>query len=233
MSFLTAVILGLIQGITEFLPVSSDGHLALGALLLGGGSDEQTGGLFFEVLVHVATMLAVMIHFRRELIGLLVAVKPTAEGALARRVIGLIVVASIPTAIIGFSIKDAAERAFHVPLLVGIGFLGTAAALATTMFALRRPQTIVAGADPSNLKDSKLWFEDLAVVRWRDAIAIGAAQGIAPWPGLSRSASTISAALWMGVPPVTATRFSLMVSLPAIGGAFLLQLRKLDGHVRG
>ena len=230
MSYLAAVILGLIQGITEFLPVSSDGHLALGQLLLGPLAGDEDSGLFFDVLVHVATMLAVMIHFRRELIGLLVAFKPSTEGALARRVIGLIVTASIPTAIIGFGIKDACERAFHVPILVGLGFLGTAAFLASTIAALRRPRTIAAGDAPSNIGDSKLWFEDLATVRWRDAIAIGAAQGLAPWPGLSRSATTISTALWMGVAPLTATRFSLMVSLPAIGGAFLLQLRDLQDH---
>lgn len=231
MSFLVAVILGLIQGLTEFLPVSSDGHLALGALILGELGDGETGGMFFDVLVHVATMLAVMLHFRRELIGLLVAFKPTAEGAIARRVIALIVTASIPTAIIGFSIKDAAERAFHVPVLVGLGFLGTAAVLATTMLGLRRPSAVAAGDEPSNLKDSRIWFEDLAIVRWRDAIAIGVAQGLAPWPGLSRSGSTIATAIWMGVPPTTAARFSLMISLPAIGGAFLLQLRELDGQV--
>lgn len=230
MSLLAAVLLGLIQGVTEFLPVSSDGHLALGQLLLGPLAGEGEGSLFFDVLVHVATMLAVMIHFRRELVGLLVAFKPTTEGALARRVIGLIVTASIPTAIIGFSIKDACERAFHVPLLVGLGFLGTAAFLATTIVALRRPKVIVAGDAPSNLASSALWFEDLATIRWRDAIVIGAAQGLAPWPGLSRSGTTISTALWMGVAPLTATRFSLMISLPAIGGAFLLQLRGLEGQ---
>src|SRR5436190_15352000 len=139
MSLLAAIILGLIQGITEFLPVSSDGHLALGQLVLGPLAGEGDTALFFDVLVHVATMLAVMIHFRRELIGLFVAFRPGVEGALARRVIALIVTASVPTAIIAFSIRHACEKAFQVPMLVGLGFVGTAAFLSTTIIALRRP----------------------------------------------------------------------------------------------
>ena len=231
MTPLAALLLGLIQGITEFLPVSSDGHLALGQLILG---DALTGGgsqMFFDVLVHVATMLAVIVHFRRELIGLLVAFKPGVHGAMARRVIGLIVTTSIPTAIIGFAIKDACERAFQDPLMVALGFLGTSAFLASTIIALRRRTAQVASDTPSNVGSSGTWFEDLAAVRWRDALAIGAAQGLAPWPGLSRSGTTISTALWMGVPPVTAARYSLIASLPAIGGAFLLSLHDLEGEV--
>jgi undecaprenyl-diphosphatase len=227
MSFVAAVVLGIIQGVTEFLPISSDGHLALGELILGTAALQGSEGLFYIVLLHVATLLAVLLHFRRELVGMLDAFKPGPDGAVARRVVGLIVVASIPTAAIAFTIKDWCEAAYEVPLLVGLGFLGTSAVLFSTTWLLRRPAALARGAEPANLADASRWYEDLAAVRWRDALLIGAAQGLAPWPGLSRSGSTIAAALWTGVPPVTAARFSLLVSLPAIGGAFLLKAKDL------
>src|SRR5688500_2850081 len=99
MSFVAAVLLGLVQGLTEFLPISSDGHLALGELILGQAALQGSEGLFYIVLLHVATLLAVLLHFRRELVGLLDALRPGPRGATARRVVGLIGVASIPTAI--------------------------------------------------------------------------------------------------------------------------------------
>ena len=230
MSLLAALLLGFIQGLTEFLPVSSDGHLATAAILLGPQALQGHDGVFYDVVLHVATLLAVVLYFRRELVGLFDAFKPGVHGALARRVIALIVTASIPTAVVAFAIKGACERAFAVPLLVGLGFLGTALFLASTIVSGKRSRE-EAGGSGASIIDRKHWYEDLAIVRWRDAVVIGFMQGLAPWPGLSRSATTVSSALWMGVPPVTAARFSLLISLPAIGGAFLLELKDLRGQV--
>src|SRR5688572_10000438 len=118
MSVIEAIFLGLVQGITEFLPVSSDGHLALATMLLGE-DPAADAGIVFDLVVHLATMLAVCLRFRRELWELRAALVPGDGGSLARRVVLLVVAASLPTAIVGLLLKDAAERAYGVPLLVG------------------------------------------------------------------------------------------------------------------
>src|SRR5688572_1302101 len=106
MSLIEALLLGLVQGLTEFLPVSSDGHLALGAMLLGE-DPAADGGIVFDLVVHLATMLAVCLRFRRELWELRAALLPGDAGTFARRVMLLVVAASIPTAIVGLLLKDA------------------------------------------------------------------------------------------------------------------------------
>ena len=220
MSFFDAIVLGLLQGLTEFLPVSSDGHLALGGLLLGQ-DPAAAGGIFYDLALHLATMTAVIIHFRRELWSLRHALTSSSEAALARRVCLLVVVASVPTAIVGLSLKGACERAFGKPVLVGLGFLATSAVLVVTIVLLRvRKRPIEEPALPD--------WSDMGSVRWRDAIVIGAMQGLAPWPGFSRSGVTIASGVAMGIAPQTAARFSLLISLPAIGGAFLLELRHVE-----
>jgi len=224
MSLLEALLLGLVQGITEFLPVSSDGHLALGTMLLGE-DPAAAGGIVFDLVVHLATMLAVCIRFRRELWELRAALVPGEAGALARRVVLLVVAVSIPTAVVGLLIKDTAERAFGVPWLVGLGFLGTSFGLGLTLLLLRRRP----GRDVEEPTPGRAWA-DVTSIRVPHAVAIGIAQGLAPWPGLSRSGSTIAAAVACGIQPGTAARFSLLASLPAIGGAFLLKMREVGGN---
>lgn len=224
MSFLDALILALVQGLTEFLPVSSSGHLALAKALLGASGSTGQEGVFYEVLLHVATMLAVVVFFRRELWALTAALSRGGRAPVARRVLLLLFVASVPTAIIGLAIKDAAEQAFELPPWVGGGLLFTSLLLVSTLL-LRRKAT---STEPEAERDAGEWLEDLTEIRIRDAAVIGLAQGVAVWPGVSRSGSTIAAGLLMGVRPLPAARFSLLASLPAIGGGFLLKLRELD-----
>jgi undecaprenyl-diphosphatase len=224
MTLFEALLLGLVQGITEFLPVSSDGHLALATMLLGKDPAGDSG-IVFDLVVHLATMLAVCIRFRRELWELRAALVPGEGGILARRVVLLVFAASVPTAIVGLLIKDTAEWAFGVPVLVGLGFLGTSFGLGVSLLLLRRRP----GRPAEEPVPGRAWA-DLESIRVRDAVAVGIAQGLAPWPGLSRSASTIAAAVACGVRPGTAARFSLLASLPAIGGAFLLKIHEAGGH---
>ena len=224
MSLLEALILALVQGLTEFLPVSSSGHLALSKAVLGLTATTGNAGVFYEVLLHVATMFAVMLYFRRELWGLTAAFGRGPRAASARRVILLLIVASVPTAAIGLGIKDLAEKAFELPPWVGAGLLFTSLLLISTILLRRRA---------AQEEDAGDWLEDLAAIRYGDAVVIGVAQGVAVWPGVSRSGSTIAAALLMGVAPIAAARFSLLASLPAIGGGFLLKLRDLEGVPEG
>jgi undecaprenyl-diphosphatase len=216
-----AAILGLVQGLTEFLPVSSDGHLALAELLLGSAARAEGQGLFFELVLHLATMLAIIVAFRREILGLAGAVGRGPDAGAARRVVALIAVASVPTAVVGLLVRDAATAAYARPALVGLGLLATSLCLASTIASLGRRPRVARAETP------EAWMSDLAAIRWRDAVLIGAAQGTAVWPGLSRSGTTISSALWLGIPPVAATRFSLLVSLPAVAGGFILELGEL------
>jgi undecaprenyl-diphosphatase len=197
-------ILGVIQGLTEFLPVSSDGHLALGQRLLGTG-----GELEMTVLLHAGTLLATAVVFRRDLVALageLVASlrdpsrlrrDPRGQELLA------IILASIPTAVIGFTLRHAVDRWSRVLWIVGVCFLGTGVALVASRYGReRRP-----------------W----SFTPWR-ATLIGVAQGAAVLPGLSRSACTLAVALLLGAPPGDAFRFSFILSLPAVAGALLLEL---------
>lgn len=240
MPLLDALLLGLLQGLTEFLPVSSDGHLALGALVMGHDPSES-GGIFYDLLLHLATMMAVLVHFRRELWSLRHAVGSGPGAGLARRTCLLVIAASIPTAIVGLTLKDACERAFGVPVLVGLGFLATSAVLTATILMLRRRAARAGSLAPGESASEPAKPEirglpdwsDVATLRVRDAVVVGALQGLAPWPGFSRSGVTIAGGVAMGVAPVTAARFSLLISLPAIGGAFLLKLREVETFPTG
>jgi undecaprenyl-diphosphatase len=203
---LEAVILGIVQGITEFLPISSDGHLALTEILFG-----FRGGLVLNVMLHVGTLIATLVAFRKRVGTALVngapaLLKPSrfkeTEGG---RDAWVVIMASIPTAIIGLLLRDAVERWTESPLAVGLGFLATSVILISTHFV--RPGD---AEHPSTL----------------GAVLIGIAQGMAVLPGLSRSGSTISLALWLGVSPVRAFELSFLMSLPAVLGATLLELPK-------
>lgn len=207
---LEAVLLGVIQGITEFLPVSSDGHLALAGLLL----KMKEAGLTLNVMLHAGTLLATLVLLRHRLVpavvdGARALVRPSRFGATpGGRDALVVIVASIPTAIIGLVLRDPVERWTHSPLVVAAGFFGTGAVLVSTRWV--RPR------------------ED-EVPTVRGALLIGVLQGLAVLPGLSRSGSTIAAALWLGVRPDRAFELSMLMSLPAVTGAVLLEARHLGG----
>ncbi|HTM46434.1 MAG TPA: undecaprenyl-diphosphate phosphatase [Polyangiaceae bacterium] len=203
-----AVLLGVIQGLTEFLPVSSDGHLAVAQALLGISEDN----LALSVTLHLGTLLATVVFFRRQIRELIAQIGPFVASVAARdgrwknSDLATILIATIPTGIIGLALKDPVERWTRSPWIVALGFLGTAAALTST----------------SRLRRGKR--EGLSM---RRTLLLGVAQGLAVAPGLSRSASTIAVALHGGVKPERAFELSMLISLPAITGAVMLEAPKL------
>ena len=205
MSLAHAILLGLVQGLTEFLPVSSSGHLALAQHFLPGFSQP---GLLFDVILHLGTMVAVVVVFRADLARLFSApFNKSAAGAGDRRLLLLLIAGSIPTAIIGLSFKDAIAGLFANVNLIALMLMVTG----TLLFLaerFRRP----------GRKEAKL--------TWSDAVVTGIAQGIAIVPGISRSGSTIATLLFKGVDGETAARFSFLLSVPIILGAGAYKLWK-------
>lgn len=209
MSTLHATLLGLIQGLTEFLPVSSSGHLAIAQHFLPG---FEQPGLLFDVLLHAATTLAVIIYFRHDIIKLLTCYfRHDAEAQTDRHVLHMLILGSIPTAIIGFSGKDFFEGLFENMTVIGSMLLVTAVLLILAE-KMRKDGRALAKLGPV------------------DAVLVGITQGMAIIPGISRSGSTIACLLLRGIDGEAAARFSFLLALPAVGGAMLLSLKDLQ-HV--
>ena len=214
MEDLWLIALGAVQGATEFLPVSSSGHLAAGQILLGSDETGADSPLLFEILVHLATLLAVVAVYRRDLIAVVEGAVAGLIGAPKRRLGDLIekddrvntaaclVIGSIPTALVGLALRDPAGVVAVSPLGLGASFLGCACLL----FA------------------SRWWRGGDARLSFRTAIAIGAVQGVAVLPGISRSGVTIAAGLALGLAPKEAARFSFLLAVPAIVGAAALEI---------
>jgi undecaprenyl-diphosphatase len=197
LSDLLAALLGLVQGITEFLPISSDGHLVITEELLGFHQE----GIVFEVAVHVATLLSVLIFFRARLLALL-------RGALAGspeafRYAAKLALATLPAVAAGLLALDFFEGLFEKPWTAGAGLIFTGACLWTTRGTLPAARS----AEPT----------------WGQALLIGCAQVLAIAPGISRSGTTMATALALGVAPLAAAEFSFLMAIPAIVGAALLQ----------
>lgn len=204
-----ALVLGIVQGLTEFLPVSSSGHLALVPKLLHWEAFDREFGLRFDVALHIGTLIALLWYFRDvwlRLIRSLFARVP--ELAAERRLAGHIVIACVPAVIAGILLEKKAETAFREPtqiawLLIGMGIV---------MGIVDRL--------PSR-------HRRLSGMGWRDALFIGVAQAAALLPGVSRSGSTITAGLVEGFDREDAARFSFLLSAPITGGAILFKLRHL------
>ena len=205
MSYWQGLILGVVQGLTEFLPISSSGHLVVAEAAIG----VTTPGVVVEVVLHVATLLAVVIVYRRRLIRLLVGTLRADRAAW--RSIGLLAIGSIPAGLVGLLLADLFERAFHSLLLVGVGFVVTGLIL----WSSRRGQERLLDREPTAA----------------GAGGIGFAQALAIVPGISRSGTTIAAALWLGVEPVRAAEFSFLLAIPAVAGAAVLQIPQLTGGI--
>lgn len=205
------VVLGVIQGLTEFLPVSSSGHLAVGQLLFG----LKEGNLALSITLHAGTLLATLWYFRQRLtviVGdLLSSYMNPARALQTSGGIDLrtVVLASIPTALIGLAIEPLVEQWTVEPLVVAAGFALTGGLLLVTT-RLARGEADAPGA-------------------W-GALLVGLAQGVAVLPGVSRSGSTIVVLLLLGVRSARAFELSMLISLPAVCGAFLLEFsRDLTG----
>jgi undecaprenyl-diphosphatase len=198
MSWFEAMMLGLVQGLTEFLPVSSSGHLQIGNALLNTGVEEN---LTFAVAVHAATVLSTLLALRKE-IYILIRDALRIEWNNSTRYLFKIALSMIPVAIVGLFFKDAVESLFSSGLVL------TGACLLLTAVLL----TFASFARPRERKD----------IGFRDAIVIGLAQALAILPGLSRSGATISTGLLLGNQKESVARFSfLMVLVPILGEAVL------------
>jgi undecaprenyl-diphosphatase len=199
------IVEGLIQGLTEFLPVSSSGHLVIIPAMLGW--EEPPLGL--TVLLHMGTLVALLIYFRLEILGLILGVLGKGpDPAESRRIVRFLIIGTVPAVIAGLGLKSFFENSFQRPYESSIELVVTALILiATERFGER--------AARHALDDGR-------------AAAIGVAQAVAILPGISRSGSTIGAGLLAGLTREEATRFSFLLSLPAIGGAGLLDLAKGD-----
>jgi undecaprenyl-diphosphatase len=190
-----ALLLGVLQGFTEFLPVSSSGHLALAQMLIPGFDQP---GVLFDVMLHVGTAAAVVWYERRQILE-------WAGSATGRRVLLLLVVGTLATAVVGFALRGAATAAFERPLWVGVFLVVTGCVVASTRW--------LNGGD-----------RGVERTTWREAAVIGLLQGLAVFPGLSRSGTTIAAGLGAGLERSWAARFSFLLGVPAIAGVTLVEL---------
>lgn len=213
-----AVVLGILQGLTEFLPVSSSGHLVLGREFLPEDA-LQSPGVLFEVVVHLGTLLAALVFLRREVAAILVSLLPGAgaEAAAGRRIALLLVVGSIPAAIVGLGLRDLVVTAFDGAAAAGGGLLVTGAAL----LGARRLDPAAPGEAP--VAAEPVAGAPSAPRRIRDALFVGMAQAVAILPGISRSGFTILAGRLRGLSPSAAARFSFLLSAPVIAGAALAE----------
>lgn len=201
------VFLGFLQGATEFLPVSSSGHLVMGQAVLG----VELPGLGFEVALHVATLLSVVVVYRARIGALLTGVV-RGDGAQLRYG-GLLLLASVPAAVAGVGFGDFLARLFENPAVAGVALLVTGCVVWTARGALARNPGGRIGVG--------------------SAVIVGLAQAAAIVPGISRSGATVVAALWRGVGARDAAAFSFLLSVPVVGGAALLEVPGLVAGVGG
>jgi undecaprenyl-diphosphatase len=210
MSLLQALILGIVQGLTEFLPVSSSGHLVLGEHLL---NVQNPNLLSFDVYVHFGTLVSVCIVFRKDIAGIFLALLHAVRTNTLRssyetnelvRLGVAVIVGTIPAGIIGLKFHDQIAEAFRDPKLVAVDMIFTGLILYLTRFTR--------GVEPKRLGVVSAFF-------------VGLAQAVAILPGISRSGSTISGGMFLRLSPATAARFSFLLSIPVIAGAALLETK--------
>lgn len=199
MSIIEAIILGLIQGITEFLPVSSSGHLVVAHRLMG----VETGGLAFDVALHIGTLLALILFFYKDILQLLKGLLQKTEHS---RTAWLLAMATIPAVVSGVLLESAAESSFRSLKLVGLSLIAVA--------------LLMIWAEKLYAKQYQM-AANMQKISIRQALLMGIAQAIAIVPGVSRSGSTITAGLFGGVDRVAATRFSFLLAMPITFGAIV------------
>ena len=217
MELIHAVILGIVQGLTEFLPVSSSGHLVIFQHLFGLKESE----LFFDVSVHMGTLAAVTIFFWKEIRSIIISLLRFSESLIKREIpfsrihddadlklALMIIIGSVPTAIIGLLLKKASDQIFSSVSIAGAMMIITGLVLWVTHRFKKE------GSKKFSIKE---------------ALLIGIVQGLAVMPGISRSGSTIAAGIFLGLNREMAARYSFLLSIPAILGAEILVLKDLSG----
>ncbi|MEX2514806.1 MAG: undecaprenyl-diphosphatase UppP [Candidatus Paceibacterota bacterium] len=211
MPFDIAIILGILQGITEFIPVSSSGHLILGRELF---SVSNAGGLAFDAVIHLATALAIVVYFRRDIYRFVRGKGSLIAGTnitLYKKTVLIIIVATIPAAVLGLSLESIIETVFRNTEVVAVGLvIGSLLILAAEHIPA-----------PGNKK-----------ITLRRGLVIGLFQCLALLPGMSRSGATISGGLFSGFSRETATSFSFLLGLPIFigaGGVQLFELLRAEG----
>ena len=199
MDYINAIIFGLVQGITEFLPISSSGHLVL---LHEWINLTVVSDLAFDVALHLATLVAVIIYFRQDILKLALAAVKSFQGERTKdsKLAWLLLIGTIPAALVGWLFGDVIENYFRSPLTIAIMLIiGGVLLLAAERLGSRR--------------------KGLSAITWPGAIFIGLAQALALIPGTSRSGITIIAALFLGLKREAAVRFSFYLAIPIIFGA--------------
>ena len=202
MTLWQAALLGVLQGLTEFLPVSSSGHLALAQMLIPGFSQP---GVVFDATLHAGTACAVVWFERKKIIGWF-------GSAVGRRLLALLMLGTLATVVIAFPLRRFAVAAFSLPLWVGVGLITTGVVVAVTRWV------------PGGTADE-------TTTTWRQALIAGVAQGVAIFPGLSRSGMTIAASLGAGLDRSWAARFSFLLSVPVIVAVTAGQLFEERGEM--
>lgn len=217
LDILSAIILGAVQGLSEFLPISSSGHLALIPHLLG----VETG-LAFDTVLHIGTLIAIISFFYRDIInlikGFLLSLIDLTDGfevfkrelklVPEKRFAWLIIIGTIPTGIIGILLKDAIESIFRGTIFIGFFLIVTGIIL---YYSERH-------------SSGKITEKDMT---FKQALIVGVCQGLAVLPGISRSGSTIASGLCLGLEREYAARYSFLLSMPAVIGAGLIQIKDI------
>ncbi|PIO06674.1 undecaprenyl-diphosphatase [Candidatus Woesearchaeota archaeon CG08_land_8_20_14_0_20_43_7] len=199
LTLIKAIILGIIQGITEWLPVSSSGHLVIFQRMLG-----LSVPVFFDILLHIGTLIAVVAVFHKDIMDMIKAVFTFRFQTVPGKLAIFIIIGSIPTAIIGFAFHDLFSSFFNSLLVVGIALIVTGIFLSVC-----------------ERKEGKRSLDT------KNAFLIGIAQGVAIIPGISRSGSTIGTALLLGIKKETAARYSFLLAIPAIIGAGIFEGKEI------
>jgi undecaprenyl-diphosphatase len=208
-----ALVLGVLQGLAEFLPISSSAHLALAPWVLGW----VPPGLAFDVALHVGTLVAVLAYFSREWLRLLAAawdlVRTRRVDTVDKRLLVYLVIATIPGGIGGLLLNDLAETTFRAPALIAtlLILMGVVLWLVDRRARLARP---------------------LEQLRWTDAVLVGVAQVFALMPGVSRSGATITAGLALGLERASAARFSFLMSMPITLAAAVFKVPEAVQHAQ-
>ncbi|MBK8976952.1 MAG: undecaprenyl-diphosphate phosphatase [Planctomycetes bacterium] len=223
-----SIVLGLVEGLTEFLPISSTGHLIVADRLLGGTDPA------YEVVIQAGAISAIVVLYRRRIAGALLALAGRGTtgdadarsggflASLSRNLLVLIVIAAVPAVVLGLGLGDAIEAALFDPAVVGTTMvLGGVALLALERWLDRR----TARGDRADAP--------LESLNWRHALWVGAFQCLALIPGTSRSGATIAGALLLGFRRTAAAEFSFLLGLPILYGACLLQVYKQWDRIRG